>query len=177
MIVRALENIAPPVFITKKKRWLNGYRIRLWTSSFRLHHLQIMMLNNGGPPIKLPYLWNTQVQAEKLIMTHPVKRWVKDSVGQFLHRSWQPFCHWEKINLRGCSEDMSSGSLFPQVSLRLENCPCKKFGSNKWKINLHHSVVYYLSNFQVDGFFPQTQLRSLRSPPQMCVIYCNTIYS
>ena len=45
---------------------------------------RIPMLNKGGPPVELPSLWDTRVWAESLWMTHPGKRLVKDSVGQFL---------------------------------------------------------------------------------------------
>ena len=48
---------------------------------------RISTLNRGNPPIKLPSLWGTRVQAESLLMTHPGERQVRDSVGHFLHHS------------------------------------------------------------------------------------------
>jgi len=42
---------------------------------------------------------NTSVSAESLLITLPGKRWVKDSVGQFLHHFWQLLCYGDKKKL------------------------------------------------------------------------------
>ena len=36
---------------------------------------------------------HTRVQAKSLLMAHPGKRWVQDSVDQFLHHPWRLLCH------------------------------------------------------------------------------------
>ena len=46
--------------------------------------------------LELPSLQGMRVQAERPLMTHPGKCWVKDSVGQFLHHFWQLFSHGDK---------------------------------------------------------------------------------
>jgi len=44
-------------------------------------------LNKGGPPNELSSKGSTGAQAENLLMMHPEKHRVKDSVGQFLQTS------------------------------------------------------------------------------------------
>jgi len=61
---------------------------------------RLPVLTKGGPPIELPSLRGTRVPAESLLMTHPGKR----SVSQFLHHSWQLFCHWNKKKMKSCSQ-------------------------------------------------------------------------
>jgi len=56
----------------------------------------IPTLNKRGPSMELPSLWGMWVRTERLLMTHPKKHRVKDSIGQFLHLSWQLFCHGDK---------------------------------------------------------------------------------
>ena len=51
------------------------------------HRIRIAMLSKGGPPVELPPLFSRRVQAESLLMMHPGKHRVKDSVDQLLHHS------------------------------------------------------------------------------------------
>ena len=92
--------------LTTNKWWINGGRSglgtrRLWFDfhfghHFVFHSFQIWIpaLHKGGPPIELPSLRGMRVLAESLLMAHPgirwvkrslTKRWVINSVGQFLH--------------------------------------------------------------------------------------------
>jgi len=45
------------------------------------------MWNKGGSPI-VTFAMGHEVQTESLTMTHSRRRWVKDSVGRFLHHPW-----------------------------------------------------------------------------------------
>ena len=44
----------------------------------------IPTFNKGGSPKGLLSKWGIRVQAQSLLMTHPGKCWIKESVGQFL---------------------------------------------------------------------------------------------
>jgi len=60
---------------------------QLWQKNcLPLHRcrFRISTLNEGGPPIELPSLWDTLVQVESPLMLRPGKHWIKHSVDQFL---------------------------------------------------------------------------------------------
>lgn len=57
--------------ISWRPHWVSGFGF--WTA----------VLYKGSPPLESPPLWSTRVQAKSLLMDHPGKRWVKDSIRNF----------------------------------------------------------------------------------------------
>jgi len=72
------------------KRWLNGSvtRVRRFDYQFFVFRYTLVgvipTFNKGGSPKGLLSKWGIRVQAQSLLMTHPGKCWIKESVGQFL---------------------------------------------------------------------------------------------